>query len=677
MIASCSSVEDREVRSPGFARVALETFERQVLVFPILVVVLACTSFLFGGTCAAWQWWTAVAAEIAVPFARKKGWRAALVAAGLFALLLFALQCLIPPLVWDSMQCDDMSSYHLPTAQLLIEGWNPVQDPQAEKILSSLGLDRWGMSPLHVAFLPKALAVFSAVAYCFIKDPYAVFFPGLVFLWLGLLLTSARLFRGFPRWALVVALVFVLPKVAWRMPVDLCVAFASFGLLLTMQDALRKKNCDWLSLTVWSVWMMNAKHNGVIGAFVFCALFVMAKTWKERLKWKKWIARFAAFGTALVLLWCLISWNPLGTSWRTYGHPLYPFKTFDAERFPIRDLTWDLKVGNEDFKNMGKMTRFAHAYLSPKTTVSFLRWKNRRSDFNPSCVLWLRKEFPTWSSRIQIWLLFAVLFLLPRGRIWGLGGLLLLISVPTHIIGYTRYQPWLSSLGCLAVALFAEWANSRMRPCLSKALGRAFVVVLCFSSMCWVFERTKDVECKAIERSTVRKVIRARFMLPHPEVCRQAPFVPGFVPRTVYLTYLENRCHLLVRELGRSDCTEVIPAARISDIPEDIKDLADERSWIRHTNSLSGDEPDQGAVLSADGKQPDMKDERYAKKWLLTPFGYSIPMNDHAKHLLPYLGLDDSDTKIGEANGLLQKTREILHVWFSTYPKDVLSRMRE
>ena len=43
-------------------------FSRQVLVFPLLVVLLACASFLFGGHCAAWQWWTTVAAVVAVPF---------------------------------------------------------------------------------------------------------------------------------------------------------------------------------------------------------------------------------------------------------------------------------------------------------------------------------------------------------------------------------------------------------------------------------------------------------------------------------------------------------------------------------------------------------------------------------------------------------------------------------
>ena len=97
----------------------LETFERQVLVFPLLVVLLACTSFLFDGRCAAWQWWTAGATVVLVPFSRRGHWRGALRAAGLFTFLMFAIRCLIPPLVWDSPAPSDMQSCHLPMIQLL------------------------------------------------------------------------------------------------------------------------------------------------------------------------------------------------------------------------------------------------------------------------------------------------------------------------------------------------------------------------------------------------------------------------------------------------------------------------------------------------------------------------------------------------------------------------------
>ena len=372
-------------RDASGARAAFALFERQVLVFPLLVVLLACVSFLFGGRCAAWQWWTAVAAVVLVPFVRKDRRRAALGAAGLFALLLFALRCLIPPLVWDDTACPDMAVYHLPMIQLLIEGWNPVADPMAEGITASLGLDLWGMAPLHVAFLPKTAAVFSAVAYTFVRDPYALTFPLPLFLWLGVFLAGIRMFRGCARWAVAAAFVFVLPMVAWRMFADLALAFSSCGLLFAMQDTLRRKKCDWLALGIWTAWMMNLKLNGVFGAFVFCAVFAATTIWKNRTEWKKWLARFAAFGCVLVALWSLVSWNPLGTSWRNYGHPLYPFKTADAERFPAKNLTWDLQGGNEDYQTMGRAGLLAHSYLAPRTTIAFYGWKQRRNDFEPFC----------------------------------------------------------------------------------------------------------------------------------------------------------------------------------------------------------------------------------------------------------------------------------------------------
>ena len=381
---------------------ALALFERQVLVFPLLVVVLSSAAFLFGGRCAAWQWWTAVAAVVLVPFARRGRWRESLVAAGFFAILLFALRCLVPPLTWDDTLCVDMPVYHLPMIQLLVEGWNPIADPTAKNITAALGLDLWGMAPLHIAFQPKTFAVFSAVAHSFVGDPFALTFPGPFLLWLGVLLAAIRTTRGFVRLALVSGIVCILPMVDFRMFVDQGLAFASCGLLLAMQDSLRQKKCDWLALAVWGAWMMNLKLNGVLGAFVFCAFFAVATIWKNRTEWKKWIARFAAFGCVLVALWGFVSWNPLVTSWRAYGYPLYPFKTVDAERFPVKDLTWDLGNGNDDYREMGKLGLLAHAYLSPKATIAFYRWKTGRADFEPDCEWWPLTVFPSDSVRAGI-----------------------------------------------------------------------------------------------------------------------------------------------------------------------------------------------------------------------------------------------------------------------------------
>jgi len=600
----------RETRPPGLVRDAFETFERQVLVFPLLVVLLACASFLFGGHCAAWQWWTALAAVVAAPFARRERWRAALGATALFALLLISLRWLVPPFVWDSMERPDMPAYHLPMVQLLIEGWNPVSDPMAEGITASLGLDPWGMAPLHVAFLPKTLAVFSAVAYTFVEDPLALTFPLPALLWLGVLLSGVRAFRGFARWALVAALVFVLPAVAWRLPVDSCVAFASCGLLLAMQDALRRRKCDWIALTVWAAWMATLKLNGILALSVFAAAFFVATVRRDRGAWKAWTGRFAAWTAAVALVAGTVCWNPIGTSWRTYGHPLYPFMTADAERFPAKDLTWDVGSGNDDWREMGRAGRFAHAYLSPRATLAFYRRKLDRPEFEPDCEWWHQGLLPDGRVRAALWLMFAVLLFLPMGRPFGIGGLLLLVFVPDAMVGYTRYQPWLSALGCLAVALAAERAEVRIDARLARGLSAAVAAALFLAAAFACPDWARNAAWKAKEAATVRERIRPLFW-GDPKARYAASFrARNFAARYNYLTCMENRTKLLVRQLGREGRTVVEPAENWRPFLKMNVDW-DERNW-HHGDAAAKPPPPPS---------PPEKEER----WEQTPFGYWVP----------------------------------------------------
>ena len=657
---------------PACTGTALEIFARQVLVFPLLVVLLACASFLFGGTCAAWQWWTTVAAVTLVPFARRDQWRSALGAAGLFALLLLALRCLIPPLGWDDTTCPDMAVYHLPMVQLLIEGWNPVADPMAEGITASLGLDLWGMAPLHVAFLPKTAAVFSAVAYTFVRDPYALTFPLLVLLWLGVFLTGVRMFRGFARWALLAALVFVLPMVAWRLPVDLGVAFASCGLLLSMQNALRGKGCDWLSLTIWAAWMMNFKFNGVLGAFVFCAAFAAATIWRNRTEWKRWAFRFAAFGCVLVALWGLVSWNPLLTSWRTYGHPLYPFKTVDAERFPVMDLTWDIQFGNADFLAMGKAGQFAHAYISPKATVAFYRWYLNRPDFEPFGAWWSWPEFPSGTVRAALWAVFAVLLIFPAGRLWALAGFILMLSVPDDVIGFTRYQPWFSALGCLAVALVAERIDAKADGRLVRVLSGFILAGLILSALLAAYRRYPRIEYKAIERRTVHPLVRTGFWAGPTEFRKRfAPFVRNFVPRYNYITCKENYCRLLMKELGRDGATKIEPADGIARLVGLDRDW-DERSWVPgFSNPVLSDICDDFRRSTRSETTETSSDQVGNRSWTDAPSGYWVLVSPETAHFAEYYRRtepDDSDTC---GIGLHFPAKDILHAWFVTYLKEV------
>lgn len=658
---------------PACTGTALGMFERQVLVFPLLVVVLACASFLFGGTCAAWQWWTAVAAVTLVPFARRDQWRSALGAAGLFALLLFALRCLIPPLIWDATECPDMRTCHLPMIQLLIEGWNPVSDPLAERITSSLGLDLWGMAPLHVAFSMKALAIFSAVAFKHIGDPYALTFPLLVFLWLGVFLSGIRTFCGFARWALVAAFVFVLPMVAWRLPVDLALAFASCGLLFAMQDALRGKRCNWIALTVWAAWMMTLKLNGIMGLAVFATAFAVAKTWKKpRDVRKRFASRFAAWIAIVILVAGLVSWNPFATSWQNFGHPLYPYQTVDSNRFPVQDLAWDLQLGNQDWQTIGRAGLMCRSYLSPRLTDSFYRWKLHRSDFRPFCGWWSWKEATNGISRVGLWLTFGILLAIPAGRVWGVAGLFLLLLVPKNMIGFTRYQPWLSALGCLASGLCVEWAESKREARLLRALSVFLFFTLCFAAGTFGWKYARNIECKAKERVVVRRRIWTPFWRGPIEFRKQlAPFVLNFAPRYNYLTCFENRTRLLVRELGTQDVTSVETPAEIVAAHGLHLDW-DERNWGGDSVPSVRPIPAQKETLRPSSTSDAKEKRETTKSWLLSPFGYWVSMDDDSEHLNEFLVL--TGKMEGPTPSTTDKAVLVLRSWFVTYPKEVWRR---
>ena len=377
-----------------------------------------------------------------------------------------------------------------------------------------------------------------------------------------------------------------------------------------MQDALRRKECDWIALTVWAAWMATLKLNGILALSVFAAAFFVATVRRERGAWKVWTGRFAAWTAAVALVAGTVCWNPIGTSWRTYGHPLYPFRTADAERFPAKDLTWDVGSGNDDWREMGRAGRFVHAYLSPRATLAFYRRKLNRPDFAPDCEWWHQGVLPDGRVRAALWLLFGVLLLLPAGRPWGIGGLLLLALVPDAMVGYTRYQPWLSALGCLAVALAAERAEERIDARLARGLSAAVAAVLFLAAAVACPDWARNAAWKAREAATVRERIRPLFW-GDPKARYEASFrARDFAARYNYLTCMENRTKLLVRQLGREGTTVVEPAENWRPFLKMNVDW-DERNW--HGRDVAAEPPPP--------PPPPEKEER----WEQTPFGYWVP----------------------------------------------------
>ena len=462
---------------------------------------------------------------------------------------------------------------------------------------------------------------------------------------------------------LIVALVFVLPTVACRLPVDLALSFASCGLLLAMQDALRQKNCDWLALTVWGTWMATLKLNGGLGLVVFAIAFAVAKIRKKCRDWKQCSSRLAMWIGAVALMTTLVAWNPFGTSWLEYGHPLYPYRTVDEARFPTMDLAWDLKIGNNDYRKMSKAGLLAHAYLGPRPMLAFYRWRLHDDCFDPVCPWWKWEEFPTSRFRAGLWLTFLVLFLLPAGRIWGAAGLILLFAVPNSMAGFTRYQPWIQALGCLASVQAAEWFDSRSNPRITKALLFCLWALLCLFVLDKAWGHAAKLECKSVEIGTSRKLIRTKTWIAPAIFYRTVFELLGFTPRYDYSTCRMNAAKLLLKERVLENETAVLPEIT-QKVYFGVAVEWDERKWLpddRTATSPSDNRLDSfSSVSSVSSDEPE--------EWILSPFGYWVPLDDNAEHVRAYYGQDEPRTIAEWASGFLR-------AWFAIYPHEVLRRL--
>lgn len=664
----------------GFKNV-LRVFERQVLLFPLLVAALAIVALIFGGRCETWQWWTAVAAVVGTPFLKRGGWRTALGAAGMFAALLLVLKSLLPPVLWDDAVFYDMATYHVPTAQLLIEGWNPMSDPLAEGICARLGLDVWGMAPVQVAFMPKMLTVFAAVAYRFIGDPTGLTIPGLAFLWLGVFLQTLRTTRGLARMATLAALVCILPLVPCHGHVDLALAFASFGLFLAMAEHLKEKSCDWLALGVWTIWMMNTKQNGVLAAFVFWVLFAGVSLWRDRTEWRRRVSRFAVFAAGVALAWGFFSWNPLVTSWRLCGHPFYPFATVDGEKWPVKDVTWDLRLVNDDMRQMGRAGIWVHEYVSPRLANAYYGWKTGKDDFRPER-LWFYSGTMFMGNRVRwcLWLACAVLLAHPCGRLFAAGGLLLSFLVPKECIGYVRYAPWMSSLACLAVTLGTEWLETRTgrRRWTRRALQAAGVAVFVPVVGLWVWQHGRSVRFKAGELSAPRNAVHYR--LPsgtNPGIINPRDFAVLYD----YSTMMENCCRLLLKELGWE--TTVLPAGGYGPLERREGQRIpmwtfDQRQWLaeegaRDERDLSELGPAWGLGNVWDG----FAASEGVAAYVMAPWGhYNVRWGERTDHIEAYYA--GAEPKAGETKTrrMWRRAKDAARTWGTVYPQEAWKWLR-
>ena len=418
---------------------------RLFLVFPISVVLLAFAAFVFGGRCAAWQWWLAAAVAVASGFWRRPardGVRTGLLFLAWMAVAWIGCGLAVAPNWFDE------SVYHIPAVRMLADGWNPLYVSTPEELLRLTGFDATDFRVDHVLFMPKIVWVFSAVAYFFTDDLFNPLVPILWFLVPPVMMRIWRTMEGAsPVWKiLVVPLVYCLLFNSAYV-VDVVVQLAAIGLLLSFEEALSGRRIDVLSLVAYSFWMMGAKAPGLLHGGLFWAIF-LAFALPRKVDWRP-LAMVVATVSVLLALACS---TPYLTSIRHYGHPFYPSYTFDEKRFPVRNITEDfVTLQNEDAASMGFVGKYVNSFISPSLARAWYRWRLQKPDFMPYSENY--RHYPNdgegavptrFGMRMAFWASIVLLSLVGRRSFRPLV-LMIVLGVgaaPLPMLGYIRYIPW-------------------------------------------------------------------------------------------------------------------------------------------------------------------------------------------------------------------------------------------
>ena len=421
----------------------LEAFEFSLILFPTVVVMLASSSFLFGGTCSLWQWWCAALITAAACFVKCRVCTAAIAGTAFFAWL--AIVWIVCGLSIAPGWFDEIV-YHFPAVRLLADGWNPILERDAMAVLKAAGLTQGECKFDHILFMPKVVWVFSAVAYFFTGDLWHPLLPLVCFFLPAVTIRVWRALDGANvAWKiLAIPLLYcIVPNSAYV--VDAVVALSGIGLLLSFEEALSGRRLDIFSLTVYSFWMMAAKPAGLVHGCLFWAVFLAFAFFWKRMTWR--VAPVIASTAIMLAIACA---SPYLTSVHDYRHPFYPKYSFDEKRFPVRDITGDfLSCRNADAARMGYFGQWIHAFVSRDLACSWYRWRLKRKKFKPKSQVFTP---PSIMLRTTFWLSLAWVFFAGR-KSFRPSALMVLVcvgAVPGPMLGYVRYVPW-----WLAPALFA------------------------------------------------------------------------------------------------------------------------------------------------------------------------------------------------------------------------------
>lgn len=462
--------------------------ERQILLFPLIVIFLACASFFFGGHCAAWQWWVSIALVLSLPFAARENWRTGAVSGGFFLLTLAVLYVAVQ-LTRDSWWVDAVA-YHLPATQLLINGWNPFTDATPSALGAAMQVDPEEMRVLHVLFLQKAAWIFNAVAFFFHGDAQAVtvpiefyaFFMASIVLWrtLDTWRWPFRLLLAFALWTFCAGHSSIVLWIPSMSVVDDVCAMMIFALMVAMTKDLSLRKVSWDRIVPLTLLAIAVKSAGGLACFVLWVFFAILFLVKNRHTFGRTFALFAAAAVGMTIYFAVTCASPYLTAYRDYGHPLYPMAQADPDQ-PTFDFVSDLNIATADFHEMSPIGLFVNAYISPTLAQAYYRYKLGREDFSPTCLYWqCMKLFAmdddsisattltTLSQRLALLAAVAILLLLPGWRVMPAMILLMLLASPSPLYGYMRYFKWAEVLFPFAILALAAFAWTKFEPRIGK-----------------------------------------------------------------------------------------------------------------------------------------------------------------------------------------------------------------
>lgn len=505
----------------------------QVLLLPMAVSLITAVSLLLRMPLTAFQWWAGVSVVASLGILAKSP-RDRMAGLALFAAALFIYWCITSAMLWPT-GCDNCICYQ-PAALILKEGWNPIWAGTPQQVTESFGITADDFKLMHMIAVPKSTWYFNAAASFFCGEwgisPKAVILPLIA---ASLVCTIWRYLAGANKLLRISATIAIpLLALGYATPGLNIVAYvinaSTIGLLANIAISLRTTPSNRLltrtEMFVYSFWMATAKPAGIPPLAVIWCAWAVCKIAANMRNGKYFLRSFPLKRFALFALFVSVELaSPVYSSWKDFGHPLYPNYTADPVRFPVAKLINDLSDENADASSMSHFERYVYAWISRDAVKFYRKHFCGQADFNPANSRWfpettlhapwsesprtavdmsiLENHTRMWCQPYHLILLTMIFTLLVLGdsadRTCAIAIMGSLFAMPTVVLGYWGYTGWCFAAPLLLICRLP--AMPRKHAAIRVASNLLICCVVLFITVYrggrFVFEAAKAIDAKA------------------------------------------------------------------------------------------------------------------------------------------------------------------------------------